>query len=150
MSALLRLSLFNLAGLVLWPLDSYFFMRLAQKSNYRRPWIAWVPFFRTHIVATAAGLGWASWLLSQVPLIGLYVQWDWWDEIGDEVKFGHPGWRAWGIVLVPGLRTYLIYRTVQKYVFTTKYALVRSLAPPTGDGRAPAELGSITTRSSAH
>jgi hypothetical protein len=138
MSVLLRFP-FVIAFLILWPVDSYFIMRLAKKSNYRWPWVAWVPFFRTHIVATAAGLGWASWILSQVPLIGLYVQWDWWDEIGFEVKFRHPGWRAWGIVAVPVLRTYLIYRTVRNYVFTTEYAPV-PVAPPAGDGQVPASL----------
>jgi len=75
--------------------------------------MGWVPGFRTHILAHAAGVGWLSWLLSGVPVVGQYVEWDWWDDIQWELKFRKAWFRALGIVFVPLVRTLLILGVVR-------------------------------------
>ena len=97
---------------VLWPLESWFIVRLGRAHHDSLAKLGWVPFLRTIVVARTAGVGWLSWLLSFVPLVGLYVNWDWWDEIFDAMGIRYSGLRALGM-FVPGLRTYLMYRAAR-------------------------------------
>lgn len=100
-------------SVVLWPVDSWLIVRLGRANTHPYPLIGWIPFVRTQVVAHSAELGWLSWLCSQIPIVGAYIQWDWWEDIADDLHLPRSGLKALGIVLVPGLRTYLMYRVVQ-------------------------------------
>lgn len=95
-------------GIVLWPLESWFIVRFGRANRDARANLGWVPLLRTIVVARAAGAGWMSWLLSLVPFVGLYVNWDWWDDVFDGLGKRRAGLRAVG-TLVPGLRAYLMF-----------------------------------------
>ena len=121
----------------------------ARSTAYPRPWLGWVSLLRTHIVATEAGVGWWSWLASQVPLMNVYIEGDWWEDISWERKFRHSNLRALGIVLVPGLRTFLIYRTVQAFESraTVDVAPMRPQpAPVCARSKSPGRDGRSATR----
>ncbi len=72
-------------------------------------WLGWVPILNTLIVPRAADCSLFSWVLVLVPLVNIYVWFDWWAEIAFDKRHGHPDLFAAGM-FVPVLSTYLLGR----------------------------------------
>ena len=72
-------------------------------------WIGWVPIVNTIVVPRAADASLLSWLLLFIPIVNIYVWWDWWGEVAFDFRQPRPDLFAAGM-FVPGLSAILLRR----------------------------------------
>ena len=80
--------------------------RLADVVGMPR-WLGWVPLLNTVIVPRVADANILSWFLLLIPIVNIYVWWDWWGEIAFDRRHPHPDAFALGM-FVPVLSAVLL------------------------------------------
>ena len=80
--------------------------RLAEREGLPY-WIGWVPILNTVVPARAADCSLWAWFLLFVPIVDLYVWWDWWGTMASDKYHPRPDWFALGM-FVPGLSAWLL------------------------------------------
>lgn len=95
--------------------------RLVSKTDLGPKWLAAIPIADTTFVPRLADASPFAWLLLFIPLVNLYVWWDWWSEIAYDRDHRHGDLWALGM-LVPVLDFVLLIRFANHWPRSRKVA----------------------------
>ena len=79
-----------LVSIALYVYMAFVLMTIAQKLNYDKPWLAWIPFANMFLFPILAKKHWAWGFIFLVPIVGIvfYFIWTW--NIFEQRNY--PGW----------------------------------------------------------